>query len=313
MTLHNETARPPKGTGQVAAGGPGDETKCTSTLGPVHDALTYTAWGWHVLPIRAGAKLPATAHGFHDATDDPDRVLDWWDTQPAYGVGVATGEVSGLVVLDVDPGGLETLRGLVAEVGPLPRTLAVHTPRGGLHGYYRHPGGRRVRCSAGKLGPNLDVRGDGGYVVAPPSTVDGKPYRWRDDPWPEPALADLPAQWVELLTAEADPPVPVASASPLAGVSGRAARYVEAAVRGELEDVAAAVEGTRNHRLNAAAFRLGALAATGALDAGAARQALAAAAAVCGLGQREAARTIDSGLTSGLAQPAELPSERVAA
>ncbi|TVR25380.1 MAG: DNA primase [Nitriliruptor sp.] len=278
-------------------------------LGPVHDALTYTAWGWHVLPIRRGAKLPATAHGFHDSTTDVDTVLGWWDAVPTYNVGIATGEVSGLVVLDVDPGGDATMADLIRAHGPLPRTLAVRTPRGGLHGYYRHPG-VRVPCSAGKLGQAVDVRADGGYVAAPPSTVDGIAYRWRDEPWPGPPdLPALPDSWLELLTAPSDPLPRLPTVPTVPGVHGRAARYVEAAVRGELAEVATALEGTRNHRLNAAAFRLGALAATGALDPDAARDALTAAAGVCGLGQREAARTIASGFASGLVQPAELPGE----
>ena len=283
----------------------------SAALGPVHDALTLAGgWGWAVLPCRPGSKLPATPAGFHDATTDPDQVLDWWTERPDRNVGIATGAVSGLVVLDVDPGGLDTLYALVAEHGPLPRTLAVQTPRGGFHGYFAHPGGR-VPCSAGKLGPNLDVRGDGGYVIAPPSTVDGTPYRWREAPWPGPPhLADLPAAWVDLVTerpVERTPaPPPPTSTS---GVTGRIAAYVTAAVRGELEDVAAAAEGTRNHRLNAAAFRLGQFTATGALDPDAARAALVAAAAACGLGRREAERTIASGFPSGLAHPAELPQE----
>lgn len=287
-------------TGRLAASG---------DLGNVHDALTYAGgWGWHVLPCRPGAKLPATPHGFHDASDDPDQVLAWWDAMPDANVGVATGEPSGLVVLDVDPGGLETLAALVAEHGPLPRTLAVHTPRGGLHGYYAHPG-VRVPCSAGKLGPAVDVRGDGGYVVAPPSVVGGVPYRWRDEPWPgPPSLPSLPAAWVDLLTVpRVERPNTHPAPPTVRGVSGRRAAYVTAAVRGELEDVAAAVEGTRNDRLNQAAFRIGQLAATGALNHDAARAGLLAAAGACGIGEREAVRTITSGFGSGLGQPAELP------
>jgi hypothetical protein len=277
------------------------------TLGPVHDALTLTAWGWHVFPCRPGAKLPATSHGFHDATDDPDRLLDWWDAVPTYNVAVATGAVSGLVVLDVDPGGLDPLAAVQAEHGPLPRTLSTVTPRGGFHGFYRHPG-RPVPCSASKLGPNLDVRADGGYVLVPPSIVDGHPYRWRTEPWPAPTIAELPAAWVDLLTVQptaATRTVPPAPA--VAGVDGRVAAWTTAAVRGELEAVTTAPVGTRNHTLNRAAFRLGQLAAAGALDPDAATGALEAAAAACGLGPGEAARTIASGFAAGLAEPAELP------
>ena len=300
-------SRPPK---ETARGAGRRTTQSTRPLGNVHDALSYTAWGWHVLPIRPGTKLPATSHGFHDASNDPDQVLDWWDRDPAYGIGVATGAVSGLVVLDVDPGGLETLSALVTEHGPLPSTLKAQTPRGGWHGYYAHPG-RRVRCTAGVLGANLDVRGDGGYVVAPESEhPNGGTYRWWEPHDWTGTVADLPAAWVDLLADPLEQPTRLRPPTPTVdGVTGRAAAYVTAAVRGQLEDVAAAAEGTRNARLNQAAFRLGQLAAAGALDPDAAHHSLSAAAAVAGLDAREADRTIRSGFVSGLEHPAELPSE----
>ncbi|MCC5946914.1 MAG: bifunctional DNA primase/polymerase [Nitriliruptoraceae bacterium] len=278
-------------------------------LGPMHDALTYAGgWEWNVLPVRAGAKLPATPHGFHDATTDPDRIIDWWEAVPTYNVGIATGAVSGLVVIDVDPGGEPTMHELVREHGPLPRAVAVHTPRGGMHGYYRHPG-IRVPCSAGKLGTGVDVRGDGGYVLAPPSVVNDAPYQWRDQPWPGPPdPPELPPAWIDLLTVPADAPRPARPVAPaVSGVAGRLAAWTTAAVRGELEDVASAATGTRNHTLNRAAFRLGQLTAAGALDPDAALAALDAAASACGLGNGEASRTIASGFGSGLDQPAELP------
>jgi hypothetical protein len=279
-----------------------------SPLGTVrHDALTLASWGWRVLPCRPGSKLPATARGFHDATDDPDTILGWWDEDPRRNVAVATGAVSGVVVLDVDPGGADTLAALQAKHGPLPATLGASTPRGGRHGFYLHPG-RPTPCSAGKLGPALDVRGDGGYVLVAPSVVDGKPYRWRTCPWPVPALAALPGPWVDLLAAPADPPRPSRpEVPPPPATTGRVAAWTAAAIRGEVDAVAAAPIGTRNHTLNRAAFRLGQLAAAGLIDVDAARGALAAAAAACGLGAREADRTIRSGMAAGTADPAALP------
>jgi hypothetical protein len=336
--MQPEKSSPRTGQGaraEVEAGQATDHRKDTSpappNLGPVHDALTMTAWGWRVFACAPGSKAPALrkcadaegltgdrlavhartcpgeGHGFHDATDDPDEVLVWFDAVPTRNVAVATGAVSALVVLDVDPGGAATLARLQEEHGPLPRTLSSLTPRGGVHGFYRHPG-RPVPCSASKLGPNLDVRADGGYVLVPPSVVDGTPYRWRSEPWPAPTIAELPAAWLDLLAAEVDPPRPARRVTPpTAGVAGRLAAWTTAAVRGELEAVTSAPVGTRNHTLNRAAFRLGKLTAAGALDADAARTALEAAAAACGLGPGEAARTIASGFAAGLAEPAELP------
>jgi hypothetical protein len=143
-------------------------------------ALRYAARGWNVFPINAGEKTPATAHGLLDATTDPDTIRSWWKDMPDASVGIRCGSASGLVVLDVDPahGGEDSLRDLEAKHGPLPATLEAATGGGGLHLFFRHPG-RPVRNSAGTLGKGLDLRGDGGYVVAPPSIhPSGKRYAW---------------------------------------------------------------------------------------------------------------------------------------
>jgi hypothetical protein len=105
---------------------------------------------------------------------------------PDTGIAVRTGAESGLVVLDVDPqhGGDDTLAELLAAHGVLPITVECFTGGGGRHIYFRHPGGE-VRNSAGKVGPGLDIRGDGGYVVAPPSPhPSGRRYEWSVDGHP---------------------------------------------------------------------------------------------------------------------------------
>lgn len=111
-------------------------------------------------------KRPVTRHGFKDATTDVERLRA--DYRPEYSVAMPTGALSGLVVLDVDVrdevDGLASLRHLEREHGALPDTTTVVTPSGGSHFYFRHPGAP-VKCSAGRLGSGLDVRGDGGYVV----------------------------------------------------------------------------------------------------------------------------------------------------
>ena len=129
------------------------------------------------LPVfPCNGKLPRTEHGFHDASTDTDTVISWWQRWPDANIGIATGARSGLVVLDVDVqhGGQGTLN----ERGKLPEAPEVLTGGGGKHIYFVHPGGE-VRYSAGKLGPGLDVRGDGGYMVAPPSVHEnGRAYKW---------------------------------------------------------------------------------------------------------------------------------------
>jgi hypothetical protein len=127
--------------------------------------------GLQVFPCRP-TKAPYTPSGFKDASSDPAVIAGWWNQWPNALIGLPTGIVSGLVVVDVDvKNGRNGFRGLVhRELGC---TFATETPSGGMHFFYRHPGGV-VRNSASKFADGVDVRGDGGYVIFPPSsTVDG--------------------------------------------------------------------------------------------------------------------------------------------
>ncbi len=144
-------------------------------------ALSYAKRGILVFPCEPGGKRPLTHNGFWDATSDVHRVKAWWGRWPAANIGVPTGKSSGLLVLDVDPrdGGLESLAALEREDGPLPETARSRTGGGGMHVFFRYPPEEEVRNSAGWLGPGLDVRGEGGYVVVPPSRTQG-PYEWID-------------------------------------------------------------------------------------------------------------------------------------
>ena len=138
----------------------------------------YIARGWHVLPVRPNSKEPATLHGVKDATVEPG---DW----NGYNVGVACGHVSGIFVVDVDPrnGGSYTPQGATATVA---------TPSGGTHYYYRLPDSvSRLRKT---LSVGVDIQGDGKYVVAPPSTINGNEYKWLTDCEPAEAPQELMAQ-----------------------------------------------------------------------------------------------------------------------
>jgi hypothetical protein len=143
-------------------------------------ALGYAARGCPVLPVRG--KVPRTSHGVRDASADAGVIRGWWRGWPDAGVGIATGCASRLVVLDVDPrhGGDDSLRELAARIGGLTDTVTCLTGGGGTHFYYRHPGGRDVPCRVALGGhAGLDLRGDGGYVVAPPSLhASGRTYEW---------------------------------------------------------------------------------------------------------------------------------------
>lgn len=166
-------------------------------------ALQWAAAGWRVFPVKAGGKTPLTAHGFKDATCNKMEVDCLWAVRGFANIGLATG--GGLVVLDVDrkdgKDGFKALEavGLSESVLDGLNTYSVDTPSGGRHYFFRSSS--EVQSSAGVLGrgSGVDVRGAGGYVVVPPSTVDGKPYRVRDAQFhgEVPAL-DALADWEEV-------------------------------------------------------------------------------------------------------------------
>jgi len=188
------------------------------TPAPLEEALTYAARGWLVLPIAwpvgpgrcccspncdSPGKHPLLRHGVHDATTDRNLITIWWRKWPRANVGIAAGATSGMLVLDVDPpaGGLDSIATKVQLHGPLPCTVTAATGGhpDGRHYYFAHPGGRVPNKVA--LARGLDIRSDGGYVVAPPSRhASGRYYAWLDDghPFAVP-LAQAPAWlWDEI-------------------------------------------------------------------------------------------------------------------
>lgn len=140
-------------------------------------ALAYAAHGWPVFPCQPGSKEPATRHGFKDATTDPEQISWWWRRDPDANLAIATG-TPGPDVLDVDQhgqagNGFAAFSKLIRAGLTDGASAIVATPSGGLHAYYA---GTDQRC--GKLpGHHLDFRSQGGYIVAPPSQINGKPYQ----------------------------------------------------------------------------------------------------------------------------------------
>lgn len=260
-------------------------------------ALAYASVGWHVFPLAKGGKTPAVSQGFKSATREPARIRRWWDTNPEWNIGVATG-ASKLIVIDIDPdnGGLDTLWHLIRAGFDFPPTPSQVTASGGAHYFYRSPD-HQLRNKAGRLPgvphetPGIDVRAQGGYVVVPPSSTEKGKYEWLQSWEMEPAPA--PA-WLRPTPAQR--PLPVVVGDVHDG-------YVEAALRGECEKVSRAAPGTRNHQLNESAFRLGTLIATGVLTPETVVSNLLAASHQAGLGEREIRNTIKSGLNAGLARP----------
>ena len=157
----------------------------------IRTAMALAQKGMAVFPCRPQDKRPATANGLKDATTDLDIIRQWWRQEPQFNLAIATGAVSGIFVVDVD--GLDAeveLRRLEAEYGGLPSTVEAITARG-RHVYFRSPE-IPVRNSASKIAPGIDVRGDGGYVLAPPSIhPSGRRYEWSVDC--ATALAEAPA------------------------------------------------------------------------------------------------------------------------
>ncbi|MBU5625686.1 bifunctional DNA primase/polymerase [Oscillibacter sp. MSJ-2] len=156
--------------------------------------------GLRVFPCRPKEKAPATAHGCKDATTDLEQIAKWWDCP--YNIGIATG--NGIVVLDVDINhdagkyGDETLADLEGQYGPLPETWMCLTGGGGVHYYFQCDD---PALTVGvEFAPGLDYRGNGGYVIAPPSVhQNGRTYEWEAGHTPTNcALAPLP-DWLHRL------------------------------------------------------------------------------------------------------------------
>lgn len=260
-------------------------------------APALASHGLRVLPVKSRTKTPAVGNWPSVATCDAGQIARWSRKHGAGNVGVATG--GWLVVLDLDvkaeADGLATVAVLEREHGQLPATVAVETPTGGLHLYFRLPAGRRARCSVSRIGPGVDVRGDGGMVVAPPSVhPNGSAYAWQDGraPWQVP-IAILPDAWVALLQPAA------AGANDDTAAPGLTSRYGARALASEVQRVATAPGGTRNDALNKGAFRIGQLLAAGHVDSDTAQARLTAAGVQAGLPASEADKTAQSGLKAG--------------
>ena len=160
-------------------------------------ALEYARRGWHVLPLREASKVPLKgSHGVHDATTDAETIQQWWDANPHANLAIATGGTSGLCVLDVDPrhGGNDSLDRLLDEHGPLPDTVKAVTGGNGRHVYFAAAEPLKSRT----LAPGVELKGDGCYVVAPPSVHPdtGAEYAWELSSHPDHVpLAPLP-DWI---------------------------------------------------------------------------------------------------------------------
>ena len=142
--------------------------------GTIDAALDCIARGWAIFPVAPNKKIPLTGHGFKDASKDPSKIKAWWGRYPEANIGIATGLVSGIAVVDVDvkkkARGRESIK-LIKGITPM--TFTVETPSRGWHLYYKIKA--PVRSRTGFM-DGIDIKSDGGYIVGPGSSINGKKY-----------------------------------------------------------------------------------------------------------------------------------------
>jgi hypothetical protein len=253
-------------------------------------AASYARRGWRVLPCVPQAKHPLCPRGLHDASCDLDVISWWWRRWPDANVGVRTGTT--VDVIDVDsPEGIDNLRD-AAGISRLGWGPISSTGRG-WH-YWIAGDGRRSRIG---FVPGVDLKANGGYAIAPPSIhPSGRRYRWLPGHEPDDVVPEQPPGWlVELL----NPPLPAPRPAwqPLTELpTARALRYAWAALEGEAQAVAGAVEHTRNNTLYRACLCMRRFIDAGHLHASDVTARFLAAADTAGLSEIEARRTINSGL-----------------
>ncbi|MGC5013150.1 bifunctional DNA primase/polymerase [Streptosporangium sp. DT93] len=289
-------------------------------------ALAAAARGWHVFPVSIGDKPPLK--GFTDwetnATTDPDIIRRCWSRAP-YNIGIACGP-SNLVVIDLDtrkdgqsppsswdlPGvneGADVLAVICERAGePLPfETFTVRTRRGGTHLYFTAPAGARLGNTEGDKGNGLgwliDTRAHGGYVLGPGSFVDLPDGTGTYEVIHNAPPAPLPPSLFKQL---ATPPRATAKPVRLALPDDRRGAFLRAAITGELDRVAAALEGQRNRTLYMAATALGQLVAGGALNEVEVTTLLEQGGVDAGLSATETRLTVASGLKNGARRPRTL-------
>lgn len=245
----------------------------------LNEALEYAARGWAVFPVEPRGKRPLTIHGVKDATSDPTQVEWEWERWPDANIGLATG-ASGLVVIDIDKRESATL------LPSVPRTLTQRTGSGGWHLFFTAPEWP-LGPTVGKLPgvgatPGIDLRAGDSYVILPPSIhPSGQPYRWAD----QLPVAACP-KWLK-----PEPPKPREQREIKDG-----SRYAKGALASAVKNITDALDGTRNHTLNAEAFSIKRFIEAGELDYDQAREALEVAAEQAGLNSREIAATLRSAL-----------------
>lgn len=249
-------------------------------------ALAQAVAGVPVFPCNPSTKAPLVEGGFQSATTDEDVIRRWWEKWPSAMIGMPTGAVTGIFVLDIDIkdgySGFVSLFTVEGTYQSLPVTKTVTTPSRGEHRYFKYPADIEVKCSTSKVGRCLDIRGQSGYVIIPPSrNAAGKCYE------ESPAdIADAPDWLINLIL-------------------GRGISSFEKKVRNATTNIRQAESGTRNETLNREAFQIALAIGDGEGEVLVAHSALSAAAAEIGLDATEIERTLRSAFSAGLAKAAQ--------
>jgi putative DNA primase/helicase len=291
----------------------------------IEAALLLAQNGLSVFGVAGDCRSPLVEkgrfeHGCHDATREPGEIRRRWEqVHPDANVSVATGDASGVLVVDVDikngVDGRKHLRYLQDRYGAWPLSWKSMTPSGGYHLWFRQPAGldlvNRVGLPVTVDGKvirliGLDIRSTGASVAAPPSRKGEASYRWERSP-DDTELQDAPAWLLKLCER---PPLPPPGPPLKLESADRMARYAAAAINGELDEVAGCQPGGRNERLFISSAKIGSLVGAGLIPEDMATTALESAAAECGLlrddGAHAVRTTILSGLRRGMAQPREI-------
>jgi hypothetical protein len=286
-------------------------------------ALRLAAAGLHVFPTGAN-KRPLIRDWDEQSSTDPDQIRRWWRIRQGALVAIDLRKC-GLVVIDADrhggPDGVAAWHELVDEYeADLSANATVRTPSDGLHIYFRQPKGEPLRCRSGKLPRGIDVKGQGGAVTAPYCVrPDGTFYELSDknpdliEAFTSGRIPRVP-DWLAQIIRWRPPPPAIMPPRFNSGGNGRFSSYAKAALTGQIADLSTAPKGGRNNALNAAAYRLGRMAARGWLNSDDIRTGLRLAARNNGLlaedGLALVDATIASGLAAGLMAPAEDPAGR---
>lgn len=278
-------------------------------------ALKYASQGWAVIPVHVAAKNPATGevacscgnsncsapgkhpvplNGLHGCSTDEGVIRQWWSDMPLANVAVVCGEISGIVVLDIDPrnGGLDSLKKL--QKGP--QSLYANTGGDGMHVFFKYKSGVDYPKY---IAPGLDIRSDGSYIVAPPSVhISGKKYSWGNAD----AIAEFDwlGEQINRVKKSNGHSAPTATAAQYQQAD---VDYAEHVLELAVASVQLSDKGTRNETLNRESYSLGGFVGAGLLERTVVWEKLYKAAVAAGLDKREIESTLNRALKDGIEKP----------